>query len=443
MVLAVIAFCEQTALNSISPYLPEMAASFPSVNPTQIGLYVGTIASAFALAQLMTNFFWGWLSDQIGRKPIIMTGTFLTAACFVAFGFCKNLWQAALVQALMGSFNGNQAVVSTCLGEITDSTNQSKAFTWLPAIYGIGGITGPLIGGLLVSQRNPLDPTRPNPYPYLAPNIVAAAILLLDLLITAVFLEESLDGANDLPPLKHTVRSLFAWAWQFASSANHPTYTRGRSKHSTQRPLLERRWNQGELSDTEEVDETDDVHDYPDDDYDHADAVSFPTWRVDRSAEEESTVKDAISRDTVLLLLGYLIFQLCNISYNSLFPIFASTPLPTGRALSPSVIGLLLGFAGVFTIIFQIGFFGKIRDRIGNRYAFRTSLAVFMLAFLITPWVGYRQTSIDDAWISGNRRWLWVELGMVLLVKTMAAVGGLTSALLLVSGSFDTSNLYL
>src|SRR5213080_1353237 len=52
--LAVIALCEQTAFNSISPYLPQMASSFPEVDPSQVGVYVGTIASAFALAQFAT-----------------------------------------------------------------------------------------------------------------------------------------------------------------------------------------------------------------------------------------------------------------------------------------------------------------------------------------------------------------------------------------------------
>ncbi|KAK3099079.1 hypothetical protein LTR53_019118, partial [Teratosphaeriaceae sp. CCFEE 6253] len=37
-VLAIIALAEQTALNSISPYIPEMAASFPEVGDGQVGL---------------------------------------------------------------------------------------------------------------------------------------------------------------------------------------------------------------------------------------------------------------------------------------------------------------------------------------------------------------------------------------------------------------------
>ena len=143
VVLAIIALAEQTALNSIAPYLPEMASNFPDTEPRRVGLYVGAIGSSFAFAQLLTGYFWGWLSDRIGRKPVILLGTILTAICFILFGFCSKLWQALVVQAIMGLVNGNQGVVSTCLGEITDRRNQSRAFVWLPVVYGIGGITGP------------------------------------------------------------------------------------------------------------------------------------------------------------------------------------------------------------------------------------------------------------------------------------------------------------
>ena len=223
IVLAIIALAEQTALNSISPYLPEMTKSFPEVKDGQTGLYVGLIASSFALAQFTTNFFWGWLSDKIGRKPVIICGTFLTMLSFLAFGFCRTLWQAILVQAVMGIVNGNSGVVSTCLGEITDRSNQSRAFTYLPVVYGIGGITGPIVGGLLVFYKNPLDSGKTNPYPYLLPNLFSAAVLGIDLVVCMLFLEESLEEAKDLPPLGKRIGNLFTRMWQFTSSTR-PSY---------------------------------------------------------------------------------------------------------------------------------------------------------------------------------------------------------------------------
>ncbi|KAI9744674.1 MAG: hypothetical protein M1818_002203 [Claussenomyces sp. TS43310] len=410
-VLAVIALAEQTALNSISPYLPQMASTFPEVDVAHVGLYVGIIASAFALAQFATNFFWGWLSDRVGRKPVVMVGTLLTAACFVAFGFCRTLWQAVLVQALMGMVNGNQGVISTCLGEITDRSNQSKAFVYLPVIYGLGGITGPALGGLLVMDQSP--------YPFLTPNLVSAAILLLDLILTAIFLEESLERAKGVPPLKERVNSLFAWIWQFSGGAKSPTYLRRHlHRHSRHR-------TGGGL------DGDDSEEEYTDGDSERHSLISMPDMFPGAGS---LTSKEILNRDTILLLGTYLVFQLSNISFNSLYPIFAQAPTPTGRHLTTEEIGLSLSFAGIVTIVFQVGVFGKLKQKMGNRVTYRVGLFGFFLSMMMMPWVGYSDSRPAFGIWSG-RAWLWIELGFILLVKTVAAVGGLTSALLLITNS--------
>ncbi|KAJ5302355.1 hypothetical protein PENANT_c008G08799 [Penicillium antarcticum] len=408
-VLAMIALAEQTALNSISPYLPDMASTFPEVEPSQVGVYVGTIASAFALAQFGTNYFWGWLSDRVGRKPVILLGTFLTALCFVAFGFCKTLGQAIAVQALMGVVNGNQGLVSTCLGEITDRSNQSQAFTYLPVLYGIGGITGPLLGGLLIFETNPFTGNK-NSYPYLAPNLVSAIILLVDFALTTLFLEESLEDAESIPKIGKKVRSLFTWLWQFTSSSRRPTY----------------------VAVPQAVPYPHDHHGTENEDHD-SDLDSASEVSSLLGHHEELAWDEIFTRDTILLLVTYLIFAFCNVSFNSLFPIFAQAKPPAGRSLTPSEIGLSQGFAGIVTIIFQICIFNRLRDKMGNRWSYRAGLFGFVVSFILMPFIGYKSTNTES--LTGKSALMAVELCFVLLVKTIASVGGLTSALLLVTNS--------
>ena len=399
-----------------------MASSFPEVDPGQVGIYVGTIASAFALAQFATGFFWGWLSDRVGRKPVILTGTLLTTVGFVMFGFCKTLWQAVLVQAFIGIVNGNQGVVSTCLGEITDRSNQSKAFTYLPVIYGLGGITGPVVGGLLVSNARNVDGLYTSAYPYLLPNLVSAAVLVLELIATMLYLEESLEEAQNLPPLGKRVGNLFSWAWQFASSTR-PSYLRKYNSRRDHRDHRDSSHVQGDAA-VDEVGEDDS-------DTDTASHGSMPTLLPPQTTN--LTQKEVLNRDTIALLATYLIFQLSNISYNSLYPIFAQAPPPTGRSLSPQEIGLSLAFAGMVTIVFQVGLFGRLRDKMGNKITYRAGLGGLCLAFLMTPWVGYKDSPGEIGGVSSGKIWLWLELGFILLIKTIASVGGLTSFLLLVS----------
>lgn len=394
-----------------------MTKTFPEVKDGEAGLYVGLIASSFALAQFTTNFFWGWLSDKIGRKPVIITGTFLTMCCFLAFGFCRTLWQAILVQALMGFVNGNSGVVSTCLGEITDRSNQSRAFTYLPVVYGIGGITGPIVGGLLVFYKNPLQKGQTNPYPYLLPNLFSALVLALDLIVCMLFLEESLEEAKSLPPLGKRIGNLFSWMWQF-TSAPRPTYVRRLLGKRTRRHSHR----------TDEGVEDDGASNISEE----STPVLFP------HNGEELTKKEILNRDTVLLLITYFIFQLANISYNSLYPIFAEEQPPTGRGLTPEAVGLSLSFAGAITIAFQVGIFGKLRGKLGNKIAYRASLALFVAAFALMPWVGYKESNSYTG-IGTGAAWLWFELGVVLVIKTIAGVGGLTAALLMVRKLLVTS----
>lgn len=411
-VLAMIALCEQTALNSISPYLPDMASTFPEVDGDNVGVYVGSIASAFALAQFATNFFWGWLSDRVGRKPVILLGTILTAICFIAFGFCSTLWQAIVVQALMGMVNGNQGVVSTCLGEITDRSNQSKAFTYLPVLYGIGGITGPILGGSLIFKHNPLNKSESNRYPYLLPNVLSAFILVVDFILTSIFLKESLEDAKLLPKFSQRVRNLFSWLWQFTSSSR-PTYLRANHSSPYQYQQIPTRCV-GTRTRGDELDSAPD------------------TSNNNGSHHEELSRREVFSKDTILLLVTYLIFALANVSFNSLYPIFAQAPEPIGRGLTPQEIGLSLGFSGAVTIIFQVFVFGRLRNKMGNKWSYRASIFGFTVAFALMPFVGYMDKS-ESVHLTRKSALLAAELCFVLLIKTVAAVGGLTSALILVS----------
>jgi hypothetical protein len=279
-------------------------------------------------------------------------------------------------------------------------------------VYGIGGITGPIVGGLLVLYKNPFNNSQPNPYPYLLPNLFSAFVLAIDVIVCMLFLEESLEEAKTLPPLGKRLGTLFSWMWQFTSSTR-PTYVRR---------LLGKRKNHNHMDGIEEAADEDDASD--------ASGESAPTL-FPHTSGDELTRKEVLNRDTILLLVTYFIFQLANISYNSLYPIFAEEKPPTGRGLSPEAVGLSLSFAGAITILFQVGIFGRLRGQLGNKTTYRVSLGLFIAAFGLMPWVGYKEGKYKG--IGSGAGWLWFELGVVLVIKTIASVGGLTAALLMVS----------
>lgn len=428
--LALLSICEQTALNSIGPYLPTMVSSFPEIPDGEVGLYVGLLASSFACAQLLTNFLWGYVSDRVGRKPTMLLGTALLALCFAAFGLCARYRQVLVVHVAMGLLNGNAAVVPTVLGEVTDRSNQSRAFTWLPVMYSLGGITGPALGGLLVGR------VAGERHPFLAPNLVAAALLAFAVVVLAVWFEETLEDADHA---RGRVPGL-AWAKRLCScfgrargkkgwAGSSPGASSGSSsylRHRQDDPDLEHSRDEQDGTGEEQS-----LLHAADADGKDADADETHQPQQPRNPRRR-TLRQLLNWTTMGILFTYLIFQVANISFNSLYPIFATAPPPTGRSLGPGTIGVSMSLAGAATILFQVALFERLKARLGNLGTFRLSLLGLAVCMCLIPWVGYP----DSYW---GRMYLLAELGVILVLKNLSAVGGLSCVLLLVGFLYSSS----
>ena len=92
---------------SIFPYVYYMIVSINiTSNAHQIAIYVGMVTSAFTLAEFVSGFAWGRISDRVGRKPVLLAGLAGTALSMLVFGFAPNLPVALLGRALGGLLNG-------------------------------------------------------------------------------------------------------------------------------------------------------------------------------------------------------------------------------------------------------------------------------------------------------------------------------------------------
>ena len=60
------------------------------------GYYAGYVASAFTLGRFLTGYSWGYVSDSVGRKPVIVVGLSATAVLSLTFGL-STTYEFALV----------------------------------------------------------------------------------------------------------------------------------------------------------------------------------------------------------------------------------------------------------------------------------------------------------------------------------------------------------
>ena len=86
--------------------------------PTPIGKMSGYLGSAFFIGNFAGSMIWGWLSDIMGRKLVILLGLSGTIFSQLMFGFSQNFGWAIASRFLWGLLNGNLGVVKTYVSEV-------------------------------------------------------------------------------------------------------------------------------------------------------------------------------------------------------------------------------------------------------------------------------------------------------------------------------------
>jgi len=91
----------------------------------------------------------GRLSDQYGRKRLLMISQAGTFTGFVMLGFSTSLWMVFVGRILDGLTAGNLSVAQAYISDHTAPEDRAKAFGVIGIAFGIGFMFGPGLGGWL------------------------------------------------------------------------------------------------------------------------------------------------------------------------------------------------------------------------------------------------------------------------------------------------------
>lgn len=195
--LAVVALLNTMGMTIVGPVVPFLTQRYLS-DPNNLAIVVAWLSSIYGVCQLIAAPGLGLLSDRFGRRPVLFVCLLGSAIGYLLFGLGNALWIFFLSRIIDGMTGGNFSVLFAYIADITEPEERGKYFGIVGGFSGVGFIIGPSVGGLLASIS------------YSTPFVVAAAVILCDIIWGFFFLPESLSKEHrvtrlrlrDLNPLK-------------------------------------------------------------------------------------------------------------------------------------------------------------------------------------------------------------------------------------------------
>ncbi len=199
-VVVAVVFVDLLGFGVIIPVLPFYVRSFGVSD-----VFIGLLAASYSLAQFGAAPVLGRISDERGRRPVLMLSVGVAGVAWLVFGFAAEVGAAAGTTAglvvlfgarlLAGAAGGNIAAAQAYIADVTPPERRAGALGLVGAAFGLGFVFGPAVGGLLADEtvvaaaRSVLPAFVPITR-FSLPSFAAAGFSFLALLAAAVVLKE-------------------------------------------------------------------------------------------------------------------------------------------------------------------------------------------------------------------------------------------------------------
>jgi DHA1 family tetracycline resistance protein-like MFS transporter len=177
---------DMVAIGIIIPVLPAWVGSFTG-SQTEQAFWFGVVLFAFGIANFVGSPLLGALSDVYGRRPVLLVGFCGLGLNLFATGFADALWVLIAVRLVGGALQANAAVANAYVADITAPEDRAKRFGMLGAMFGLGFIIGPMLGGILGT------------YSLRLPFFVAGGLTMINFIYGVLVLPESLPPERRRP----------------------------------------------------------------------------------------------------------------------------------------------------------------------------------------------------------------------------------------------------
>lgn len=183
LVLAIL-FVDIAGEGLVFPITPTFLQHLGQGSPQAAANLYGASLALYAGLTLFFAPVWGMLSDRYGRKPILVFSMAGAAIGNLLSALAPNLEVYFLGRAIAGFTSANMVVINAYFVDRSPPEQRARNFGLIGAIFGIGFVVGPAIGGWV------------GDFGLRTPFWVVAALSAFTFLVALLFLPESLKNEN-------------------------------------------------------------------------------------------------------------------------------------------------------------------------------------------------------------------------------------------------------
>ncbi|XP_062077133.1 protein ZINC INDUCED FACILITATOR 1-like isoform X1 [Humulus lupulus] len=312
----IVALVADLPIATLFPFMYFMVRDFHIAKREEdIGYYAGAIGASFMCGRFFTSLFWGMIADRYGRKPVIIFGTIAVLIFNTLFGLSTNFWMAVSMRFLQGCLCGNLGAVKAYASEICRKEYQALGMSIISTAWGIALVIGPALGGFLAQPAEKFPDVFSKEslfgrFPYFLPCLFISIIALV-ITILCFWLPETLHFHNKNDEEEHE---------KLCDRLEASTYGSDLDLNSQ------------------------------------------------KCEEDCQTPQQSLYKNWPLMssIIVYCVFQLHDMAYAEIFPLWAVSPKKLGGlSYSSSQVGEALSISGMGMLLFQLFVYPPLEKKCG------------------------------------------------------------------------------
>lgn len=177
-----------TGFGIIIPVVPGLIENLIHGNISDASLYGSLLTFVYAAMQFVFAPVLGGLSDQYGRRPVLLASLFGMGLDYILVAFAPTIFWLFVARMISGITGASMTAATAYIADISPAEKRAQNFGLVGMAFGLGFIIGPSLGGVVSHAFG----TR-------APFILAAGLSLLNWIYGYFILPESLSAENRRP----------------------------------------------------------------------------------------------------------------------------------------------------------------------------------------------------------------------------------------------------